>query len=282
MAEPVLRIDVLTLFPALFDGFLSESILSRAIARGLVAVHLWNPREWAEGKHRQVDDRPFGGGPGMVLMAPPVVAAVEAIRAAAEPAGRLIALTPGGRRLDQAHVRQLAESGRLVLLCGRYEGFDERIFDVLEPELLSIGDYILSGGEVAAMVVIDAAMRLIPGALGDDESATDESFGGEGGIEYPHYTRPRSFRDRDVPAVLLSGDHRAIDLWRRGQGRDRTAARRRDLVDPALPPLPMPRSWPPAQAPPVARTNPADTSISPHHPDPSDPGETPGRPERKP
>ncbi len=242
MAEPALRIDVLTLFPALFAGFLSESILSRAIERGIVAVHLWNPRDWAVGKHRQVDDRPFGGGPGMVLMAPPIVAAVEAIRAETPVPGRLIALTPGGRRLDQEHVRALSAEPRLVLLCGRYEGFDERIFDALEPELLSIGDYVLSGGEVAAMVVIDAAMRLLPGVLGDAESATDESFGGEGGIEYPHYTRPRSFRGLDVPDVLLGGDHRTIDLWRRDQSRTRTADRRRDLVDPTLAPLPRPRA----------------------------------------
>ncbi len=240
MADPVLRIDVLTLFPALFDGFLGESIMSRAIEKQLVDVRLWNMRDWAEGKHRQVDDRPFGGGPGMVLMAPPVVAAVEAIRAA-DPPGRLIALTPGGRRLDQKLVQTLATEPRLILLCGRYEGFDERIFDVLEPELVSVGDYVLSGGEVAAMVVIDATMRLIPGVLGDSGSAVDESFGGEGGLEYPHYTRPRLFRGLDVPDVLLSGDHHAIDLWRRAQSRHRTADRRHDLVDPALAPLPRPR-----------------------------------------
>src|SRR6516164_9512253 len=143
MSSPSIRFDVLTLFPALFEGFLAESILSRAIERGLVAVNRWDIRDWAEGKHRQVDDRPFGGGPGMVLMAPPVVAAVEAIRARAEPPGRLIALTPQGRRLDQAWVGALAREPRLVLLCGRYEGFDERILDLLQPERLSIGDYVL-------------------------------------------------------------------------------------------------------------------------------------------
>lgn len=229
MAAP-LRFDVLTLFPGLFDGFLGESILRRAIDRGLVEVHRWNLRDWAEGRHRQVDDRPFGGGPGMVLMAPPVVAAVEAVRGLAEPSGRLIALTPQGRRLDQAHVRDLAGSPRLVLLCGRYEGLDERIFEVLSPELISIGDYVLSGGEVPAMVVIDAVMRLVPGVLGDAESATDESFGASGGLEYPHYTRPRSFRGLDVPEVLLGGDHAAIARWRAGQARARTALRRRDLI----------------------------------------------------
>jgi tRNA (guanine37-N1)-methyltransferase len=230
MAAPVLRVDVLTLFPALFEGFLGESILRRAILKGLVEVKLWDLRDWAEGKHRQVDDRPFGGGPGMVLMAPPVVSAVEAVRGQGESAGRLIALTPSGRTLSQAWVRALAEESRLVLLCGRYEGFDERIFEILEPELLSIGDYVLSGGEVAAMVVIDAVMRLIPGVLGDDQSAVDESFGLEGGLEYPHYTRPREYRGRAVPEILLGGDHAAIDRWRRDQGRARTIDRRGDLI----------------------------------------------------
>jgi tRNA (guanine37-N1)-methyltransferase len=219
MSAPAVRFDLLTLFPALFDGFLSESILSRAIDKGLVEVHRWDIRDWAEGKHRQVDDRPFGGGPGMVLMAPPTVAAVEAVRASAEPAGRLIALSPQGRRLDQDRVRELAAEPRLILLCGRYEGFDERIVEVLEPELLSIGDYVLSGGEVAAMVVVDAVMRLIPGVLGDAESAIDESFGPDGGLEYPQYTRPREFRGRAVPDILLSGDHAAIARWRREQRR---------------------------------------------------------------
>jgi tRNA (guanine37-N1)-methyltransferase len=215
MPPPPLRFDLLTLFPGLFDGFLTESILKRAIAKGLVEVHRWDIRDWAEGKHRQVDDRPFGGGPGMVLMAPPTVAAVEAVRAMADPPGRLIALTPQGRRLDQAWVRELAREPRLVLLCGRYEGFDERIFEVLVPERLSIGDYVLSGGEVPAMVVVDAVMRLVPGVLGDAESAVDESFGPDGGLEYPHYTRPREFRGRAVPEILLGGDHAAIARWRR-------------------------------------------------------------------
>lgn len=231
--SPAIVVDVLTLFPGLFNGFLSESILKRAIDAGLIAVRLWNPRDWAGGKHRQVDDRPFGGGPGMVLMAPPVVAAVEAVRGMGESPGRLLALTPQGRRLDQALVRDLATSPRIVLLCGRYEGFDERILEALDPEQVSIGDYVLSGGEVAAMVVIDAVMRLIPGALGDLESAVDESFGAGtgGGLEYPHYTRPREYRGRSVPEVLLNGNHAEIDRWRREQSRLRTVDRRRDLID---------------------------------------------------
>jgi tRNA (guanine37-N1)-methyltransferase len=218
-AGPLLRFDVLTLFPGLFEGFLTESILKRAIGRGLVEVHRWDIRGWAEGRHQQVDDRPFGGGPGMVLMAPPVVAAVEAVRRTGPEPGRLLALSPRGRRLDQAWVRELARERRIVLLCGRYEGFDERILDVLAPEQVSIGDYVLSGGEVPAMVVIDAVMRLVPGVLGDEESPEDESFGPEGGLEYPHYTRPRSFRGLDVPEVLVGGDHAAIARWRRSMRR---------------------------------------------------------------
>ena len=215
MSAPALRVDLLTLFPALFDGFLSQSLLKRAIDKGLVEVHRWDIRDWAEGKHRQVDDRPFGGGPGMILMAPPVVDAVTAVRDRADPPGRLIVLTPQGRRLDQEKVRELALESRIVLVCGRYEGFDERIIETLEPELLSVGDYVLSGGEVAAMVVVDAVSRLIPGVLGDAESAVDESFGPDEGLEYPQYTRPREYRGRAVPEILLSGDHAAIARWRR-------------------------------------------------------------------
>jgi tRNA (guanine37-N1)-methyltransferase len=212
-----LRFDVLTLFPGLFEGFLTESMLKRAIANGLIEVNRWDLRDWAEGKHKQVDDRPFGGGPGMLLMAPPVVSAVEALQAMDEAPARVIALTPTGRRLEQAMVQELAEERRILLLCGRYEGFDQRIFDTLKPDTLSIGDYVLSGGEVPAMVVIDAVMRLVPGVLGDDESAVDESFGPDGGLEYPHYTRPREFRGLTVPEVLLSGDHAAIARWRLAQ-----------------------------------------------------------------
>jgi tRNA (guanine37-N1)-methyltransferase len=213
------RIDVLTLFPAMFDGFLSQSIVRRAINKNLVSVDRWDLRTWAQGKHKQVDDRPFGGGPGMVLMAPPVVAAVEEVRVKAEPPGTLVLLSPQGSRLDQSKVARLASLSRIILLCGRYEGFDERIIDVLQPEILSIGDYVVSGGEVAAMVVIDAVVRLIPGVLGDSQSAVDESFGPEGGLEYPQFTRPRVFRGMSVPEILLGGDHAAIARWRRDHRR---------------------------------------------------------------
>ncbi len=215
VSSPPLRIDVLTLFPGLFEGFLSESIVSRALGKNLVQIQRWDIRDWAEGRHKQVDDRPFGGGPGMVLMSPPVVAAAEAVREMVEPPGDLIVLSPQGRRFDQDRAAELARKQRLTLICGRYEGFDERIIEILQPELLSVGDFVLSGGEVAAMVVIDAVVRLIPGVLGDAESAVDESFGPDGGLEYPHYTRPREFRGLTVPDVLLSGDHAAIDRWRR-------------------------------------------------------------------
>ena len=213
-AEP-LRIDVLTLFPDLFDGFVDQSIVGRAVEKRLVRIERWDIRLWAEGKHKQVDDRPFGGGPGMVLMSPPVVAAAEAVQAAAEPPGDLIILSPQGPRFDQARARELAAKRRIILVCGRYEGFDERIIEILQPEQLSVGDFVLSGGEVAAMVVIDAVVRLVPGVLGDAESAVDESFGPDGGLEYPHYTRPREFRGLAVPEILLSGDHAAIARWRR-------------------------------------------------------------------
>jgi tRNA (guanine37-N1)-methyltransferase len=213
-APPKLRIDVLSLFPQLFEGFLSQSILKRAIDRGLVGIERWDFRQFAEGKHHQVDDRPFGGGPGMVLMAPPLVAAAEAAQKAAEPVGRLIVLSPQGPRLDQRRVSELALEPRLILVCGRYEGFDERIIEILKPEMLSVGDFILSGGEVAAMVVIDAVVRLIPGVLGDSQSAIEESFGPDGGLEYPQYTRPRVYRGHTVPEILLSGDHEAIARWR--------------------------------------------------------------------
>ena len=214
-----MKFEILTIFPDFFRGPLDYGIVRRAREAGLVEITVHDLRAFTHDRHRTVDDRPFGGGPGMVLMAPPVVAATEAVRRAAEPPGRLILLSPQGRRLDQEWVAELALEPRLILLCGRYEGFDERIAQILEPELLSIGDFILSGGEVAAMVLIDAIVRLIPGVLGDSQSAIDESFGPDGGLEYPQYTRPRDYRGRAVPEILLSGDHAAIARWRREQRR---------------------------------------------------------------
>lgn len=212
-----MRFDVLTLFPEIFHGYLTQSILKLAIQKGLVEIHLWNIRDWAEGKHKSVDDRPFGGGPGMVLMPGPVFAAVEAVRAHAEEPGLLVMLTPSGERLSQSLVKELSQQRRLLLLCGRYEGFDERIRLGLQPREISIGDYICNGGEVPAMVVIDTVVRYVPGVLGDPESLIEESHNDPGRLEYPQYTRPRDFRGMAVPDVLLSGDHGAVARWRREQ-----------------------------------------------------------------
>lgn len=212
-----MRFDVLTLFPEIFQGYLTQSILKLALQKSLVEIHLWNIRDWAEGKHKSVDDRPFGGGPGMVLRPEPVFAAVEAVRAQAEEPGLLIMLTPSGERLRQSVVKELSQQRRLLLLCGRYEGFDERIRLGLRPRELSIGDYICNGGEVPAMVAIDTVVRYVPGVLGDPESLVEESHNDPGRLEYPQYTRPRDFRGMGVPDVLLSGDHGAVARWRQEQ-----------------------------------------------------------------
>jgi tRNA (guanine37-N1)-methyltransferase len=210
-----MRIDVLTLFPEILAGFCGESILKRAIARQLVEIHLWNLRDWSRDKHHKVDDRPYGGGPGMVIGCEPVFGCVEDVQAKCAPPGKLILLTPQGRRLDQAVAAKLAREPRLVLLCGRYEGFDERIRLGLKPAELSIGDYVTNGGEVPAMVVIETVTRLVPGVLGDEQSAAEDTFATEGFVEYPQYTRPREFRGMRVPDVLLRGNHAEIARWRK-------------------------------------------------------------------
>src|SRR5205807_6115158 len=184
-----MRFDVLTLFPDIFQGYLTQSILKLALDRGLVRIQLWDLRDWASGKHRSVDDRPFGGGPGMVIMPQPVYDAVEAVRPLDADPGQLILLTPAGERLTQSVVKELAGQKRLILLCGRYEGFDERIRLGLKPREISIGDFVCNGGEVPAMVVIDTVVRYVPGVLGDAESVTEESHSDPGRIEYPQYTR---------------------------------------------------------------------------------------------
>jgi tRNA (guanine37-N1)-methyltransferase len=226
-----MRFDVLTLFPDIFQGYLGQSLLKRAIQAGLVEVCLHDIRDWSKGKHHTVDDRPFGGGPGMVMKVEPVVECVEAVRGQAPDPGRLVMLTPQGRRLDQTIVEELARCGRIVLLCGRYEGFDERIRLILQPDEISIGDYILNGGEVAAMTIIDAAIRLVPGVLGDEDSSANDSFsGGRRWLECAQYTRPREYRGHEAPPVLLSGDHEAIARWREQNSRERTLQRRSDLI----------------------------------------------------
>jgi len=227
-----MRFDIVTLFAAIFDGYLTQSLLDKAIQRRLVEIHRHDLRDWArDTPHRQVDDRPFGGGPGMLIQVQPTVDCVEAVEAMDERPARRILLTPQGKRLDQPTAEDLATSPRVLVLCGRYEGFDQRVVDILQPEELSIGDFVLNGGEVAAMVVIDAVVRLLPGVLGDENSSLDDSFSrGNRLLEFPQYTRPREFRGHTVPEVLLSGDHGRIARWRAEQVQNRTEQRRSDLL----------------------------------------------------
>lgn len=223
-----LRIDILTLFPEMFVPILGTSIPKRAADKGLVEYRLTNIRDFATDAHKSVDDKPFGGGPGMVMMCQTLFDAVEfAENQDSRPATRII-LSPQGRLFDQATAEQLAKTERLLLIAGHYEGFDERVIDGLKPLELSIGDYVLSGGELAAMVIVDAVVRLLPGALGAEHGAVDETFA-EGLLEYPQYTRPREFRGMSVPDVLLSGNHAAIAKWRLEQKKQRTQSRRPDL-----------------------------------------------------
>lgn len=226
-----MRFDVLTLFPDIFQGYLGQSLLKRAIQAGLVDVHLHDIRDWSKTKHNTVDDRPFGGGPGMVMKVEPVVECVEAVQSEAPEPGHLVMLTPQGRRLDQPAVERLAQHKRLVLLCGRYEGFDERIRLILEPEEISVGDYVLNGGEVAAMAIIETTIRLVPGVLGDEDSSVYDSFSGDRRwLECAQYTRPREYRGFEAPEVLLNGNHAEIERWREENSRQRTFERRRDLL----------------------------------------------------
>ncbi len=225
-----MRIDILTLFPQVFDGFLSASIVGRARERQLVDIRVHNIRDYAHDKHRTVDDYPYGGGAGMVLKPGPIFEAVEAIKSdLCLPFVPVILLTPQGRLFDQELARRLAGFSSIILICGRYEGVDERVAEHLATDEISIGDYVLSGGEVAAMVVVDSVVRLLPGALGSEESLDEDSHI-KGLLEYPQYTRPAVFRGWSVPSVLLSGDHGAIAKWRRRQSLVRTAKRRPDLL----------------------------------------------------
>ena len=223
-----MRIDILTLFPEMFAPFLGTSIPKRAAEKGLVEYHLTNIRDFATDAHQSVDDKPFGGGPGMVMMCQTVYDAVEAAEKQDPRTATRILLTPQGKPFDQAQAEELATRQRLVLIAGRYEGFDQRIVEGLKPIELSIGDYVLSGGELAAMVVIDAVVRLLPGALGAEDGAADETFT-DGLLEHPQYTRPREFRGMPVPDILLSGNHAAIAKWRLEQRKKRTQERRPDL-----------------------------------------------------
>lgn len=225
-----MRIDILTLFPAVFEPVLRSGVVGRAVEAGIVQIECVNFRDFTHDKHRSVDDRPFGGGPGMLMMCGPVFETVEHVHPQAKDSAVRILLTPQGEPLRQALVAELAQEQRLILVCGHYEGFDERIRTGLGAREISIGDYVLSGGEPAALVLIDAVVRLLPGALGDARSHLEESFV-DGFLEYPQFTRPRTFRGMTVPDVLLSGNHARIAAWRREQGRRRTIARRPDLLD---------------------------------------------------
>ncbi|TDK28611.1 tRNA (guanosine(37)-N1)-methyltransferase TrmD [Luteimonas aestuarii] len=226
-----MRIDVVSLFPEFVAQVASHGVVGRAQERGLLSIHGWNPRDHAEGNYRRVDDRPFGGGPGMVMMIDPLRSALQAARGADPAPAKVVYLSPQGVPLTQARVRELAGRERLVLLCGRYEGVDERLLAAEVDEEISIGDYVLSGGELAAAVVIDAVARLQDGALNDAESAVQDSFEGDGLLDCPHYTRPVEHALGAVPEVLLSGNHAEIARWRRRQSLSRTRQRRPDLLD---------------------------------------------------
>ena len=221
-----MKIDVLTLFPAMFAGPLDESIVKRAREAGLLDLKIHNLRDWTHDRHKTVDDRPFGGGPGMLLKVEPLFEAVESLQ---REKTKVILLSPSGRKFDQSIARELAQAEDLLLVCGSYEGFDERVREALADDELSIGDYVLTNGALPAMVVIDAVARLLPGVLGDDESSHDESFSA-GLLEYPQYTRPAEYRGMKVPDVLLSGNHAEIEKWRREQAKLRTEKQRPDLL----------------------------------------------------
>lgn len=224
-----MRIDVITLFPEMLDAVSESGITRRALERGLLALGRWNPRDYTRDRHRTVDDRPYGGGPGMVMMVEPLRAAIRAARQAAPAGAPVIHLSPQGRRLDQAGLQELASLPGMILVASRYEGVDERLIQAEVDQEWSIGDYVLSGGELAAMVLLDGVTRLLPGALGHEDSAEQDSFT-DGLLDHPHYTRPEQFDGQAVPTVLLSGDHAAIRRWRRKQALGRTWQRRPDLL----------------------------------------------------
>jgi tRNA (guanine37-N1)-methyltransferase len=221
------RIDVFTIFPAVVEAPLLESLLGRAIGAGVLDVRVHDLRQWSVDRHRTVDDAPFGGGPGMVMKPEPFFAAVESL----DPdRGRVLLMSPAGRRLDQELVRALSSEPHLTILCGRYEGVDERVADGLPAEEISIGDYVLSGGELPALVLIEAITRLVPGVIGKEASHEQDSFSAGGVLDHPHYTRPQEFRGMSVPEVLVSGNHGEIDRWRRDAAVEKTRRNRPDLT----------------------------------------------------
>ena len=224
-----MRFDVITIFPGLIHGYLQEGIVGRALTRGLIEVQTWNPRDFSDSAYRRVDDRPFGGGPGMLMMAPPLLAAIAAARQA-NPGAPVIYLSPQGQRLQQQAVQDFAVLPGLILLAGRYEGIDERVLAAVDAEW-SIGDYVLAGGELPVLVLMEAVARQLPGLLGHADSAAEDSFAASGLLDCPHYTRPEVVAGEGVPEVLLSGDHARIRRWRLQQSLGRTAARRPDLLE---------------------------------------------------
>ena len=225
-----MRIDVISLFPPMFEAVTGHGVTGRAIKNGLLALRVWNPRDYTQDRHRSVDDRPYGGGPGMVMMIEPLARAIQSARGEQVKDAKLIYLSPQGRKLDHAGVQELSQREGMILLAGRYEGIDERLIESEVDEEWSIGDYVLSGGELAAMVVIDAIARQLPGALGDEDSAQQDSFV-DGLLDHEHYTRPEDYAGRRVPEVLLSGDHEKIRRWRLKQSLGRTWLRRPDLLE---------------------------------------------------
>jgi len=225
-----MRLDVVTLFPDEFRQLVDLGVTGRAIREGKIQLHTWNPRDYTADRHRTVDDRPYGGGPGMVMMVEPLAKTLEAVAKDSSIAAKVALMSPQGKTLDQAAVEALANRQRLILICGRYEGIDERLIDTLVDEEWSVGDYVLSGGELAAAVIVDAVSRLQADVLGDSRSAEQDSFS-DGLLDYPHYTRPEDVAGDKVPKVLLSGDHAAIEKWRRKQALGRTWQRRPDLLE---------------------------------------------------
>jgi tRNA (guanine37-N1)-methyltransferase len=224
--DDALQVDIVTIFPGMLDGFLGESMLKRAAKAGRVRFRVIQLRDFTHDRHRTTDDRPYGGGPGMVMKPEPIVEAVESVRT---PGARVVLMSPQGRRFDQAMARDLAQAAHLILICGHYEGVDERVREALVTDEVSVGDFILTNGVLPAAMVADAVVRLRPGVLGADDATTEESFN-EGLLEYPQYTRPEEFRGMRVPEVLLSGDHERIRAWRTEQARARTRERRPDLI----------------------------------------------------
>jgi len=228
--QPALEFGLVTLFPEMFNAFSEFGVSSRAVKQGLISVEHWNPRDFTEDRHRTVDDRPFGGGPGMLMKVQPLKDAIHAAKAASDRPSKVIYLSPQGRKLDQQGVLELSSSERLILVCGRYEGIDERLIETEIDEEWSLGDFVLSGGELAAMTFMDAISRLIPGVLGHERSSVEDSFF-DGLLDCPHYTRPEVLDDLDVPEVLMSGHHENIRKWRAKQAIGRTWQRRPDLLE---------------------------------------------------